>query len=497
MLIFLQKDIDLKKEEEEIIEIATTIESDGEYYISYLGGSTIYGETIKIQIDGNEVVEEEVIYTQTKDTSSIILKDIYTRLDLKKGPVQLKVFKPSKTVVYEIHLSLYDAGKELNGFYESDNDVCNNAYKVEPNNNEIAFNKYLIIRNWSASYGGFWWCVNLALHGCLIAETYGLIPIIEYKGGLYSSNKIYEPLEIRQSDNWWNYFFKEPSNLSKEVRQKVLENKKLFQLMNLPRNKSRLLRRQKPYILPEIPEDTSYEYVGQSFQHCYKLFRPYDRNIINKYLVIRPYIIKYIDNYWLNAGIPDGTTLVGVHYRGTDKFAWGTCSEGHPIHYKYENVAKAIREKMTEKCENNYMIYCASDEAQFIEFMKREFPMRVLCHEDKYNVRSEGTTSGLNQDFTKITFNNEINTYIKNTTIEGDEVEKEKQMTAWKEIKEMSIHFGKKDVSNYMKGFYTLVDTKLFGRCNYIFRSRGNMSEWTCYLNEKGAAVFDLNQIAA
>jgi hypothetical protein len=363
------------------------------------------------------------------------------------------------------------------------------------NTTEIVFNKYLIIRNVTASYGGFWWCVNLALHGCMIAETYGLIPVIEYKGGLYSSNKIYEPLEIRESDNWWNYFFKEPGNLSKEIRQKVLENKKLLALTNLPKNRNRLTRRQQPYILPEISEDTTYEYVCTSFHHCYKLFRPYDRNIINKYLLLRPYVTKYIDRYWLNTGISDGVTLIGVHYRGTDKFGWGTCSESHPIHYKYENVSKAIRTKMAEKNENTYMIYCASDESQFIEFMKKEFPNMVICHEDKYNIRSAASTSGLNHDFSKITFSSDLQTYVKNDSLEGEE-EKEKQIHTWKEIKEMSIHFGKKDVSNYMKGLYTLVDTKLFGRCNYIFRSRGNLSDWTCYLNEKGATVYDLNEIA-
>ena len=498
MLIFLRETNPV----EEILDITATIESDGQYYISYLGGSTEYGEILKIQLDNDQKIEEEVIYSQTHDKSSIILKDIYTLITLKKGIINIKITKPKSTAIYEIHINEYDKTKEITGIYEELSPIKSSSIdELSPiKSSSIEYiqqplNKYVIIRNVTASYGGFWWCVNLALHGCIIAETYNLIPVIDYKGGLYSSNKIYEPEQIRKMDSWWSYFFEEPVKISEETRMRILENKKLYPLVSLLRNKSRLTRRQQPYILPEIPADTSFEYTVQSFHHCYKLFKTYDRNYINKYLILKPYINKYNEK-WTLANIPSNKKVVGVHYRGTDKFGWGTCNEGQPIHYTYEKVVKAIQTKMNELNEPDYIIYCASDERPFIEFMKTQFPNRVVAHEDVYNIRSDTSTSGLNHDFSKIMFDNNAHTYVKNNN-DGDEEEKDKQMNAWKEIKNISIHFGKKESSNYMKGFYTVVDTKLFSNCDYIFRSRGNMSDYVCRLNNKAVGIFDLNEIAA
>jgi hypothetical protein len=500
MLIFLKED---NLVEEDTIVVTTTIEEDDKYYISYLGGSIEYNEFLKIDIYTDSVtnpintIEEEVIYTQTKDKTSIILKDIYTILELKKGVYQLKITKPKNTVIYEIHITKYDESKEIRGIYEED-------IKKEITEDLQPLNKYLIIRNWSASYGGFWWCVSLALHGCIIAEAYNLIPIIEYKGGLYSSNKIYEPKEIRDKDTWWSYFFNDPVLLNDETKQKVLNNTKLYPLVNLKPNRNRYTKRHQPYIFPEIPTDTTYEYTITSFYHCHRLFyKAFDRGLIDRYLVVKPYITKYIENWynknWYNKNSYSGhltTKLIGIHYRGTDKFGWGTCNEGHPIHYKYEKVGAAIRNIMKEKNEKNYMIYCASDEAPFIEYMKQEFPGQILYHEDEYNIRATESTSGLNQNFSNISYDGSIQAYIKKTD-GGDEEEKEKQMQAWKDIKNISIHFGKKESSNYMKGFYTLIDSKLFSRCDYIFKSRGNMSEYICRLNDKRAIIYDLNEIAA
>jgi hypothetical protein len=509
MLIFSREE---KDPIEETIDITTTIESDGQYYISYLGGSTEYGEILKIQIDSDHQFEEESIYTQTKDKSSIILKDIYRTFVLKKGTVQIKIIKPKNTAIYEIHINVYDKTKEITGIYEELQSIKSSPMEELPSiklspieelppiksedkeNTRQPLNKYLIIRNVTASYGGFWWCVNLALHGCIIAETYNLIPVIDYKGGLYSSNKIYEPEQIRNLDSWWNYFFEDPVPISEEARKHVLDNKKLYPLINLPRNKARLTRRQQPYIFPEIPQDTSFEYTVQSFNHCYKLFKTYDRYYINKYLILKPYITNYLDKWALN-NISSNKKVVGIHYRGTDKFGWGTCNEGNPIHYNYEKVIKAIKTKMNELNEQNYIIYCASDELPFIEFIKTQFPNRIIAHEDMYDIRSKSSTSGLNHDFSKIIFNDQLQTYVKNNNDENEE-EKEKQMNAWKEIKNISIHFGKKESSNYMKGFYTIIDTKLFSNCDYIFRSRGNMSDYVCRLNNKAVAIYDLNELA-
>jgi hypothetical protein len=312
-----------------------------------------------------------------------------------------------------------------------------------------------------------------------LAEEYNLIPIIDFEGGLYYTNKIYDPEWVKEKKSWFYTYFEDTFNVPEEIKKKVLANQNIHVFTALRRDRR---RKPKRYILPEIPPETTFIYNIHSY-HRFSRIHPWDIRTINqKYLKPLGYVKKFMDSFWKEKNISEGTILVGVHYRGTDKYDWGGCNEGEPIHYQYEKVADAIKKRMENDKITDYYVCVASDEAPFIEFMKTAFPTKIIYHEDPYSIRCNVSTSGKNTDF---------RCFIKPDTEQTEEEKKIIQEFCF--LKDNSIHFGKKDVSNFVKGFYSLVDVLIFENCNYIFRSRGNFSDYCCHMNKVGAWIADMN----
>jgi hypothetical protein len=377
--------------------------------------------------------------------------------------------------LYEIHLSEYSEDRRIS--------LARNFIPPLSSSTDystLPMNRFLIVHNISASYGGFWWCVMQAVHAMWLAEQYNLIPIIDYEGGLYYTNKIYDPEWVKEQKSWFYTFFEDPFSVPEEIKKKVLANTNRFVFTPLRRDRKQ--KRPIRYILPEISEQTTFIHTNDSYVRFNKLHPIEYRTVNQKFLKPLAYVKEYMDSFWKEKNIPEGTTLVGVHYRGTDKYDWGGCNEGDPIHYKYEKVAEVMRKRMSDDKISDYYVCVASDEAPFIEFMKTAFPGKVIYHEDPYSVRCNVSTSGNNTDF---------RCFIK--PAEQLTEHEKKVIEEFSFLKDNSIHFGKKDVSNFVKGFYTLVDVLLFENCNYIFRSRGNFSDYCCHMNKTGAWIADMN----
>jgi hypothetical protein len=398
-------------------------------------------------------------------------------LDSEKD-YELEVIVPERCDVYEIHLSEY-----------SDSRIIPLARNFNPASYEkekysaLPMNRFLIIHNISASYGGFWWCIMQAVHALWLAEEYNLIPIVDYEGGLYYTNQIYDPEWVKEQKSWFYTYFEDTFNVPEEIRKKVLANQNRFVFSPL-RRKNRNRRDKTPplYTLPEISEQTTFIYTNDSYCRFNRINNWDIRTVNQKFLKPLGYVKEFMDSFWKEKNISEGTILVGVHYRGTDKYDWGGCNEGEPIHYKYEKVVEAIIKRMYDDKITDYYVCVASDEAPFIDFMKTAFPTKIIYHEDPFSVRCNVSTSGNNTDF---------RCFIKP---DAELTENEKKVI--KEfcfLKDNSIHFGKKEVSNFVKGFYSLVDVLLFENCNYIFRSRGNFSDYCCNMNKVGAWIADMN----
>lgn len=387
------------------------------------------------------------------------LYDIPGVFHLPPGEYTMSVSSSLPVYIYEIHLNCFvdDRAHDF-GFQPPITDGLPTI--------ECSYNKFVIIPNISAAYGGMWWCIYQALVGINLAMENGLIPIVDYEGGLYASNSIYDPESLPKY--WWNYYFEDPYPIHPEQKQQVLT----YAQSHLSRIS---LHRRLNKVLP-INDANCYYYNKSMFLRICKRFKPRMHDHILKYMRPLPYVRDYCDTFWLTHN-PDKKPIVGVHYRGTDKYSTATAKEDRPIHYEYQHVAAIMKEKLKEENIDEYILYCASDEEPFIEYMKTQFTTVVY---NNHPTRSSESTSGIQYTFNTIRFGHTSN---------------QEDLDKYTYVKNLSIHFGSKDTSNYVKGFYALTDCLLFKPCSVMFMSQGNFSNFSSYMMEPTSKFFNLNSL--
>lgn len=387
------------------------------------------------------------------------LYDIPHVFTLENGRYTFQLTSTQVVHIFALHINEFDPNRKNDFGYQP------------PKLDDIPFydcsyNNYVIIPNISAAYGGMWWCAYQAIVGIMLASNNNLIPIIDYAGGLYASNSIYDPRDLPKS--WWNYFFDDPYPIHPDEKRKILEYApaQLQLIRTHHRNDT---------ILP-IPETNCHYFHNNLFFRICRRNLGVIRDNIRKYIRPLPYINQYCDSFWHTCN-PAKLPVVGVHYRGTDKYPTGTTSEGKPIHYKYDTVSDLIRNKLQELSITSFVLYCSSDEEPFIEHMKSQFENVVYNH---HSIRSNVSTSGIHYNFYNIRFGRT-----------GDTT----QRSNYDYVKSLSLHFGHKDKSNYVKGFYALTDCLLFKPSRVLFVSQGNFSDFATYLTEPDTQVFHLNNL--
>ncbi len=146
--------------------------------------------------------------------------------------------------------------------------------------------------------------------------------------------------------------------------------------------------------------------------------------LVRKHIRIKPHIQKEVDAF-VNKHFK-GLYTIGIHYRGTDK------STESP-RLEYGHVIEAVQKHTPS--DEPYVIFVASDEEEFVEAMKEEFPDRVVV---KDAFRSSGGGSG--------------------------------------------IHFSGK--RGYLLGKEALLDALLLSRTNLLIRTSSNLSLWSTYFEE-------------
>lgn len=90
--------------------------------------------------------------------------------------------------------------------------------------------------------------------------------------------------------------------------------------------------------------------------------------LIKKYIRLQPHIQKKIDQF-IHEHF-EGHRVIGVHYRGTDKF-----SEAPVV--RYDVVIALIKEELEKDPEAK--IFVATDEQRFLQAMHRNFPGKILA----------------------------------------------------------------------------------------------------------------------
>jgi len=147
--------------------------------------------------------------------------------------------------------------------------------------------------------------------------------------GLYFSKE--------KGPNWWSYYF-EPIALGNIRKAKI----------------------------KRISQD---EMSGFCWKGGRVISRSRARKLMNKYIKIKPeihqivneFVHSYFDSYF----------VVGIHYRGTDKFI-----EAAP-YVSYEKVASQL-DSILKECNQPTKIFVATDEQRFLDFMKIRYESKLI-----------------------------------------------------------------------------------------------------------------------
>jgi len=145
------------------------------------------------------------------------------------------------------------------------------------------------------------------------------------KTGLY-----YDPLV---GPNWWNYYFKPICvGNKKKAKRKIADDKyQLFNAFNVD--------------------------VGMTKERANEL--------ITRYIKIREEIEVFVNHFKINNF--DGNIVIGIHYRGTDKV-----TEAPRLQYE------KVREEIEKHAKNDCLLFVATDEQQFLDYMIECYGTRVL-----------------------------------------------------------------------------------------------------------------------
>jgi predicted RNase H-related nuclease YkuK (DUF458 family) len=203
---------------------------------------------------------------------------------------------------------------------------------------------------------------------------------IDLVGGLYH--------ESHMGSSWWHYYF-QPLEVGK----------------NMGHSNDR----------PDIGAYAGYTLCKMSRKRGYFLIR--------KYIKIRPYVQRLVDNFY-NKNLTNAF-LIGVHYRGTDKSSEAARTE-------YDQVFKALENKIKSLNGKPYKIFVATDEQNFINAVKSKFG-------NIYYTNAIRSTNGA------------------------------------------PVHYN--NSSHFKHGLECLIDALLLARCNTLIRTASNVSNIVSMLN--------------
>ena len=299
---------------------------------------------------------------------------------------------------------------------------------------QINYNDYIVLKlvipN-SVDSGGFAWHLHHVQCLIYLCELTNKKPIVYFNGGYYGPKN--------STQNWWTNYF-----------QPIGDPNVVKKIVNYGDKNGYQKIRKLPLIATTVP----YLYDNVTFQRVARkinidFVKMYQKITLNRKMQKK--IEKYrkkIQNYY----------MIGIHYRGTDKFASFQDNEDlkENKHYKYEEVIHFLKKHIATHHQKKIAIFVASDEQPFVDEISRNFDT-VFNYQSS---RSDLSTSGLS-----------LNT--KHCVADSTDPD----CIKLKEIQEKSVHRGLKNISPYKKGEDAVMDIWLLASCQEVIRThQGNFS---------------------
>jgi hypothetical protein len=270
----------------------------------------------------------------------------------------------------------------------------------------------------STAWAGLFSEFHAVLGALAYAEQRGAAGVrVDFRSALY--------VDPAHGPNWWTYFFTcadmavraEPA--TGEVH---LENR--FAKFGRYGGFCDFVNGTTPYLYPMT----------------YGVSRAELHRLLTAHIHVRDEIRGEVDRIVRDTFMPDAF-VVGVHYRGTDAAhsMLGWLNDAHVGRVPYEVYAGEVRRAIASASPGRYQVLVATDEADFLEFMRREFgDDRVLYLADAPRARAGST--GIHVDRTM-------------------------------------------PVSNYQKGKSGVIDCLLLARSHYLVKGRSNLSDASLVFN--------------
>jgi hypothetical protein len=183
--------------------------------------------------------------------------------------------------------------------------------------------------------------------------------------------------------------------------------------------------------------------VGGPLAYLYPMAYGISRAALNRLLTahvrVRPEIVEEAAHVVSERFAP-GAYVVGVHYRGTDATHRWT---GGVTHYRtsrvpYHAYAEEVRHVLGAASHRLFHVFVATDELEFLEFMREQFGPRVLWIADAPRVPAQGQAIHLDRTL---------------------------------------------PVSNYQKGKSAIVDCLVLAATSYLVKGRSNLSDASLAFN--------------
>ena len=295
--------------------------------------------------------------------------------------------------------------------------------------------------------GGFAWHLHHVQCLLYLCKEMDKIPIVYFNRGYYYSPK--------HGNNWFTHYFQEIAD--KKLTDKIVkygDNNGYTIIDNIPLPTSKL-----PYLYNNSTFQRFIRSRKTDFNWSYKYIIP-NKHLSDKLELFRH---KYFSNKF----------IIGIHYRGTDKFANNGDNEDLKSnkHLSYNKVIIKIRQyildlqKNEENVKNGIVIFVASDEEPFINTMRLHFN-NIVSYDTS---RSYANTSNILLD--TIDCKTDTNT------------EKCRELKVYQNL---SIHRGNNHIPPYKKGEDAVMDIWLLSSCNVMFKTQaGNFSSQPFRINNK------------
>ena len=346
-------------------------------------------------------------------------------------------------------------------FYKLWNDSKTvNEVKLNENYNPD-FSDYILLKSYDVNKtdkGGFYWWVHMVASLVELGKITNKKVLVLFDDGYYLDKN-------RSEKSWWNYFFKYPNLTDEEYSMiKEAEKRGFTEVVNIKLK----------------PTRNMYLFTNKTFQDVMRKIMTTDKTtlVYKDFLRVQPDIDTIVQSFVKDNNIRiNNDILIGVHYRGTDKFFGNGDKEDllKNKHMSYDHVCDNVQTIYDgikrDQPDKKVLVYVASDELPFVQHFKTMFGDDIAISYEAFRV--DTCTSGI-----------ELKDDVRAKT-HGNS----KHSKMLKHYADQSIHRGNNNVSGYKKGVDAIVDVALLSLCNiYVKTQRGNFAsqpkKWNPNINE-------------